>query len=493
MKTFIDERTQIRSKPLKSLMLSQKSRNQFIFAGLLISDFLVIGLSFLVAYIIRFLLLPYTAPYSISTYNSLVRILLPLWILIFAAFQLYNQHYLFGGLSEYARIFNAISFGVVVVIALAFFKGDELIISRGWLLISWWLALSFVMGERFLIRRFIYSMRKHGYLLSPTLVIGANNEGRAVAGQLHDWSTSGLEIAGFVDQNIPVGTPVENGYSVLGGIQDLDRLIEEYQIQEIIIAPASLSNDQLLCVFQEYSTRPNIQIRLSSGLFEILTTGLRIKEIAFVPLIEINEARISGLDAFMKTLMDYCLVIPGLILISPILLLIAILIKIDSPGPVIFRRRVMGLNGQQFDAFKFRTMSQDGNEILADRPDLQAELANHFKLKDDPRITRVGAFLRKYSLDELLQLFNVLLGQMSLVGPRMISPPEMEKYGKWGMNLLTVKPGITGMWQVSGRSDVSYEERVRLDMFYIRNWTVWLDLFLLFKTPPAVFQKKGAY
>jgi lipopolysaccharide/colanic/teichoic acid biosynthesis glycosyltransferase len=153
----------------------------------------------------------------------------------------------------------------------------------------------------------------------------------------------------------------------------------------------------------------------------------------------------------------------------------------------------MGMNGDQFDAFKFRTMHENGDEILAAHPESQAELAKNHKLKDDPRVTRVGKFLRKFSLDELPQVFNVLRAEMSLVGPRMISPAEIEMYDRWDMNLLTVRPGITGLWQVSGRSDITYEERVRLDMYYIRNWSIWQDLQLLFQTIPAVINGRGAY
>jgi len=153
----------------------------------------------------------------------------------------------------------------------------------------------------------------------------------------------------------------------------------------------------------------------------------------------------------------------------------------------------MGTNGKQFDAFKFRTMALNGDEILAAYPELKQQLEHEYKIKNDPRVTRIGKFLRQYSLDELPQLFNVLLNQMSLVGPRMISPPEMDQYGSWGMNLLTVRPGITGLWQTSGRSDVSYEERIHMDMYYIRNWTIWNDLYILLTTIPAVIRKKGAY
>jgi lipopolysaccharide/colanic/teichoic acid biosynthesis glycosyltransferase len=203
--------------------------------------------------------------------------------------------------------------------------------------------------------------------------------------------------------------------------------------------------------------------------------------------------RLTGIDQWLKILIDYGLTIPGIIVASPVFLLIALAVKLDSPGPVIHRRRVMGLNARTFDAFKFRTMYVNGDEILNQHPELKEELERTHKLKNDPRITRVGKFLRKFSLDELPQLVNVLRYEMSLIGPRMISPPELADYNQWGMNLLTIRPGLTGLWQVSGRSDVSYEERVRLDMYYIRNWNVLLDIQILFQTIPAVLRSRGAY
>ena len=153
----------------------------------------------------------------------------------------------------------------------------------------------------------------------------------------------------------------------------------------------------------------------------------------------------------------------------------------------------MGLNGTTFNAYKFRTMHVDGDKIMEGYPELNKQLAENHKLKHDPRITRAGKILRRMSLDELPQLFNVVRRQMSMVGPRMISPPEMAKYNQWGINLLTVRPGITGLWQVSGRSEVGFEERVKLDMQYIRNWSFWLDLYILLQTLPAVIRGTGAY
>jgi lipopolysaccharide/colanic/teichoic acid biosynthesis glycosyltransferase len=235
----------------------------------------------------------------------------------------------------------------------------------------------------------------------------------------------------------------------------LDSIIENYQVREVILASSSItSRDKLLEIFQTYGMSDRISVRMSSGLYEIMTTGLRVREFAFVPLVCVNKVRLTGFDNLLKLMLDFGLTIPALILLSPIMLVIAIAIKLDSPGPIIYRRRVMGVNNRQFDAFKFRTMRTDGDEILAQNTELQEELNTKRKLKEDPRITRLGGLLRKLSLDELPQLFNVLRYEMSLVGPRMIHPDEMKEYNQWGMNLLTVRPGITGLWQVSGRSDL---------------------------------------
>jgi len=246
-------------------------------------------------------------------------------------------------------------------------------------------------------------------------------------------------------------------------------------------------------IFKRYGVGSEVNVRMSSGLYEIITTGLTVKDFAYVPLVGVNPVRLTGMDRVMKTILDYTLTILGMTVVAPLLLIIALIIKLDSPGPVLHRRRVMGVNGRQYDAFKFRTMYVNGDKILAKYPELQTELAANHKLKNDPRITRVGKWLRRYSLDELPQLINVLKLDMSLVGPRMIAPSEIEMYDKWDINLLTVKPGLTGLWQVSGRSDISYNERVRLDMHYIRNWSIWLDLQIIMQTMPVVLKGSGAY
>jgi lipopolysaccharide/colanic/teichoic acid biosynthesis glycosyltransferase len=193
-------------------------------------------------------------------------------------------------------------------------------------------------------------------------------------------------------------------------------------------------------------------------------------------------------------MMEYIITVLGLICVAPLMTGIALAIRRDSPGPVIYRRRVLGAMGRPYEAFKFRTMTVDSDDYLRRHPALKRQLERDGKVKSDPRVTKLGLWLRRYSLDELPQLFNVLRGEMSLVGPRMITEGEAAKYGSHRVNLLTVKPGITGLWQVSGRSDLGYEDRVRLDMHYIRNYSVWLDLqILLIQTPSVVLRGNGAY
>jgi lipopolysaccharide/colanic/teichoic acid biosynthesis glycosyltransferase len=288
---------------------------------------------------------------------------------------------------------------------------------------------------RFSYRRLIYYLRRQGLFVRRALVVGTNEEGRAVVAQLRASPAAGVDVVGFVEPAMLRGEQVE-GVPVLSGLHRLESLIRSLEVEDLIVIPTALRRDELL---------------------------------------------------------DLVVSLVTVILLAPVFLVISILIRRDSPGPATYRRRVVGLAGRGFDAYKFRTMIPDADAYLKAHPELNKEWEQSGKIQDDPRITRVGRFLRRYSLDELPQLLNVLRGQMSLVGPRMITPEELKHFGRWRHNLLTVKPGMTGLWQVSGRSDLSYEERVRLDMQYIRNYTAWTDFKLIFDTVWAVLKGRGAY
>jgi lipopolysaccharide/colanic/teichoic acid biosynthesis glycosyltransferase len=220
------------------------------------------------------------------------------------------------------------------------------------------------------------------------------------------------------------------------------------------------------------------------------TTGTEAKSTTYTTSTQVKGKRFNKI---VKALVDYALTIPALLLISPLLLAIALLIKLGSPGPIIYRRRVLGLKGHVFYAYKFRTMYVNADEILATYPRLRTELNRNYKPDCDPRLTRVGQLLHKFSLDELPQLFNVLTQDMSLVGPRLITPEEIVKYGPYGNILLTVAPGLTGLWQISGRYDIPYHERAKLDVEYIKNWSAWLDIKIILRTFLAVLRGVGPH
>ena len=464
--------------------------------GLAVNDVLMVGLAFRLAYSVRFeLALPFfeaTALTSRSYYEHLVTFMLPLWLVIFAISGLYQRENLLGGTEEYSRVFRGSTMGVLFIVVDGFIS-PQLLIARGWLVLAW--GLTFVLDGlgRLALRRIAYRLRRHGFFLSSAVIVGANQEARVLARQLMHWATSGLALVGFVDDREPVGMPVEGDLKVVGTFNDLDDIIVERGVSEIILATSSLSREEMLRFFRRHGVSNNVKLRMSSGLYEMITTGLSVEEFAYVPLVGINKVRLKGTDRVLKTILDYSMTIPLVLALAPVFAVVAALIAIDSKGRVFYSRRVMGLNGKRFNAYKFRTMYEDGDEILHTHPELQEQLAEHGKLKADPRVTRVGRWLRRFSIDELPQLFNVLRFEMSLVGPRMISPEEMSKYNEWGINLLTVHPGITGLWQVSGRSDIGYEERVELDMYYVRNWTIWLDIQILWQTIPAVLKGRGAY
>lgn len=475
--------------------LSRDAQRGLYRVALVLGDLCMLAVAFAIAYEIRFIWLPDffdpAAVPSVAKYRQIALLLSVAWVGLFAAFRLYNWQILLGGIEEYARVGNAVTAGAVGVMIFSFML-PAFVIARGWLVLAWALAIVTVLAMRLTLRHLVYGLRERGYFLVPALVIGSNEEAITLATSLQSFRHTGLYILGFIDtQDKPVGQLVTSNLPILGHLDDIQALIERHQVEEIIVATSALPAEKILDIFRRFGIQGTVSVRLSSGMFDVLNTNLHVKELGIVPLITVNKVRLSPEEALVKTLIDRIGAAAGLILLSPILAAIAVAIKLTSPGPIIYRRRVLGQGGKPFDALKFRTMYTNGDSLLTEEQ--WATLQREQKLKDDPRVTPIGKFLRKYSLDELPQFWNVLKGEMSLIGPRMITPEEHEKYGKWDANLLTVKPGMSGLWQVSGRSDVSYEERVRMDMHYIRNYNIWLDLHLIVRTIFVVIKGKGAY
>jgi len=461
---------------------------------LILLDAACVALSMWAAYWIRFHWMDYQAVFSGAFYARLGVIATSSWGIVFALYRLYDVEYLFSEVKEYVNIANACTMGLMGLIVFSFLdRTNEYDISRGWLALVWALTIASIITTRFGYRRLIHRLRERGYLTRRALIVGTNEEGRQIAAQLRATPNGGVRIVGFVSVNRDISEPMVEGTPVVGDVGELGSLIDRLGVEELIIIPTALDRDKLLNLYRDWGTSSDVQIRLSSGLYELFTTGVQVKQVGFVPLLSLDRTRITGIDSVVKAVMDYTVSLVGLVMLAPLFAFIALLIKLDSPGRAFYRRRVVGLHGQVFDAFKFRTMVEDAEASLETYPEMKDEWEQTGKIQNDPRITRVGKVLRRFSLDELPQLVNVLRGEMSLVGPRMITPSELRHFGRWQHNLLTVKPGLTGLWQVSGRSDVPYEERVRLDMYYIRNHTLWLDVKLLVNTVTAVLTGRGAY
>ncbi|MEI2692477.1 MAG: sugar transferase [Anaerolineae bacterium] len=283
--------------------------------------------------------------------------------------------------------------GILFIVIFSFLE-PSLVISRAWLVLVWLLSSLLVISARFGWRRVVYRLRRRGYFVTPALIIGVNDEALALGEQLAHWKTSGLLLRGFVNNEAAHAeqTPapsIASNLPVVGNIQYLDRLVEEHAIQELVVATSALSADQLLEIFRRYGSSNKINLRLSSGLFASFTTGLYVKELGFVPLISVNKVRLTPQEALLKRCVDIVGAAVGLVLLTPLFAVIAVAIRRDSPGAVIYRRRVLGQGGKVFDAFKFRSMYIDGDDRLT--PGEWAELQTSHKLRDDPRGHAGGA------------------------------------------------------------------------------------------------------
>ncbi len=278
----------------------------------------------------------------------------------------------------------------------------------------------------------------------------------------------------------------------LGDIEDLHNLLIEKGFDEVIVAHPGLDEETILNIIYE-CRKEQVQFELVPPFWHLLRGKIVVEDIGDVHATAFADLALKGWQRIAKRIIDITFSTLLIIILSPLLLTLAIAIKLTSKGPVFFLQERIGRNGRKFRMLKFRSMYKDAEERLKEYLDKNEAEGPIFKMKDDPRITSVGRILRRLSLDELPQLFNVLKGEMSLVGPRPPLEREVEKYKRWQLQRIDVTPGMTGLWQVSGRSDLPFEKMVELDIYYIEHWTIWLDLLILLKTIPAVVSGKGAY
>jgi exopolysaccharide biosynthesis polyprenyl glycosylphosphotransferase len=413
----------------------------------------------------------------------------PLWLVMFGRYKLYNASSVGSRLSESQRILHAVAASVAAVALLAVVLG--IAVPRAWLATTFVIALPALLIEREVARRLFARLRTQGHLARRVVIIGTNAEARSLSEQLVCNPSLGYDIVGFVGDELHAGIP-NAPLPVLGDFDDTLSVLQRTRASGAIIATSAIDGATANALARDLMDK-GFHVELTSGLTDIASERLIARPLGRRPVLYIEPVRRVGWRAAAKRLFD--IVVSGslLLLTLPVLVVSAVLIKLDSQGQVFFRQQRLGRNGTPFWVLKLRTMV-DGADGMVEELQGQNEADGPlFKVREDPRVTRVGGFLRRTSIDELPQLWNVLRGEMSIVGPRPALPREMAGWTPELALRLRVKPGITGMWQVNGRSESSFEDYIRHDLYYVHNWSLLTDLAIVCKTIPTVLLRKGAY
>jgi exopolysaccharide biosynthesis polyprenyl glycosylphosphotransferase len=330
-------------------------------------------------------------------------------------------------------------------------------------------------------------LRAAGYRLRAVLV-GSGHHIEDVAHALTDEVHAPVEMVGFISL-----TPrPDNGLRSLGRIEDVAHVLDVYRVQEVIIADPDFPQERAVDLVDTCHQR-GVTVRIAPSTMEILVQRAEFVPGASVPLFELRPPVFDGVDYFVKRTFDLVVAVLLLVVLAPFLLVIAALVRLSSRGPVIYRSWRPGIAGEPFACLKFRTMHTDAEQRQAELESMNEASGALFKIRRDPRLTPIGRFLRRYSIDELPQLVNVLRGEMSLVGPRPLPQRDFDQLEDWHKKRYLVLPGITGLWQISGRSELDFDDLVRLDFLYLERWSVGLDLAILLKTIPAVLTRRGAF
>lgn len=380
----------------------------------------------------------------------------------------------------------------LVLQSIMFFFREGEIFSRVVFVFAWMLSLVLVHVSRAICRSLFARQSWWGY---PVIIFGAGKTGDMVIRTLRRRPRIGLKPILVLDDD-PKKRGYLQGVPVVGSLGRAPRLARIRQVPYAIIAMPGVQRDRLLSLIERYG-QTFAHLLIIPDLFGLASLWVEAKDLGGILGLEVRQQLLLPGPRLLKFFIDLTLTLIGGVIILPFLLVIALLIRLDSPGPIFYGHTRIGQGGQPFRAWKFRSMVQNADQVLDGyldaHPELRAAWENDHKLKSDPRITRVGKFLRRTSLDELPQLWNILRGEMSLVGPRPIVDEEIRHYGDKLALYSKVPPGITGMWQVSGRNNITYEERVRLDAYYVRNWSIWLDCYILLRTVWVVLVAEGAY
>ena len=482
---------------------TRKRRRESIGIALLASDTLMLGLAAAGATLVRWgKIFQVTATldgYTVS-YVDLSLVICGIWMASLYLGHLYNLDRVGSGTGEYKSVARMLSFGVIAFI-LATYLLKLPALSRSWTLLAWSFGIALVVVGRFIVRAILSRLRSRGFMMRPTLIVGANAEAADIVGHLRRNPAAGYAPIGCLtsphpiegDRRRPEGLDGCGGVPCLGYADDIGRVLDDHFVDTVLIASTAFNHDVLTDIINKLRGR-DLDIRMSSGLLDVISSRVQVRDTSGLPLMTIQPVSFSRRKMLVKRAFDLLFAGIAAVVGLPVWIVLAAGVRLSSPGPVLFRQLRTGRRGREFEMLKFRSM-------YADAPELHARLAAEsneadgpiFKMKNDPRVTSIGRLMRKFSLDELPQLLNVLKGDMSLVGPRPLPTYETTALAPEQDRRHEVPPGLTGMWQVSGRSKLTFDEMIRLDLYYIENWSVTFDFAILMRTIPVVLLRKGAY
>ncbi len=459
-------------------------------------DALLINVAFVIAYWVRYDLqwlrsvdpannVPYTA------YLPMVFLLTLILLLAMRREGAYDLRRTRPFFDEVYGILNATTTAILLLVVFVFFY-RRLFYSRLIFIYGGILILILLTTARLVRRMILARLRQSGQGIDRVLIIGAGEVGRAVMRNIIAQPELGYQVVGFLDDDPAKSTLDIGPIRALGPIENVLQVIQEQRIDQIMITlPWQYHRKTVRLVLE--AEEAGVRARVVPDLFQLSLGGIDVEAISGIPLIGIKQTALTGFNLIVKRAFDLLFTVPFVVLTSPLWALIAAAIKLDSPGPVFFRQERAGKNGKPFQVYKFRSMYVGAEAEQAALLAQNEATGPIFKIRDDPRRTRVGRFIRRTSIDELPQFINVLRGDMSVVGPRPPLFSEVAEYQEWQRKRLEIQPGVTGLWQVSGRSDLSFDEMVMLDIYYGENWSLGSDIRIVLRTVPQVLFGDGAY
>lgn len=466
-------------------MFQRNSTNFAIFS--LFSDLLLTSVSLLIA--LRWRTADWSPfnPIATEQISTWLFVAVPLlWGIIFVLHSIYDPKKTLRAANELLALCLALATAALILSGLFYLTKQT--ISRGFFLTFITLNVSSLVLWRIVLRT-ILRYSRWPFARPKTIIVGAGEVGQRLADFISEHTISRVNLLGYVDDFV---TSSPDGYPILGSVDEIKQIVEAQQIDDVVVAlplQAYQRVQEISVALRETAT----QVRIIPDYFNLTLYRARVQEFGGIPLINLREPALNPVQRMTKRLFDIVVTGITLLFVSPIILLVALAIKLDSKGEIFFKQTRIGENGRPFNMYKFRSMVVNAAQMRHQVIKIQEDGSIIHKMENDPRVTRVGKFIRRTSLDELPQLFNVLKGDMSLVGPRPELPWLVEKYEPWQRVRFAVPQGITGWWQVNGRSDKPLHLNTSEDLYYIQNYSIWMDFLILLKTPLVVLRGKGAY